>query len=242
MSRLYELSSDYAVAIEQYNLATTDEELDDALKIIQGIESSFEEKVDNIHKIWRELDAEIDVKEGEIKRLTDSKTSAERQLKNLKEYAKGCIIGAGLKKPTVKTTIGKVWVQNNGQPSSEITVRAEELPSQFRITVPVHYEVDVPALLDRWKARESWITAYFTDNPNADLVTYRDEGIMIPSGYLEEFEESILETARAYRAAKTAEDKAALNEQLPSGCALFPDNIMLPIGVNFTRGNHLREN
>ncbi len=148
--RLYELGGEYAAAIEAYNSATSDEEQDVALKILESIESPFEEKIGNCHKILRDLKSEVESFDAEIDRLTQHKKSALRQLDNLKEYVKGCIQASGLPKPTVTTAIGKIWIQNN-PPSVNVTVRPEDLPSEFRITIPAHFEADKKAILAAWK-------------------------------------------------------------------------------------------
>ena len=50
---------------------------------------------------------------------------------------------------------------------------------------------------------------------------------------------SILSTVRNYRGAGE-EKKAVLLRQIPGDCQIIPDDVMLPSGVSFSRGTHLR--
>lgn len=152
MSQLYELSKDYKDAIEAYNDATEDADQEAALKILEAIDEEFSEKMGNIYRIHRNYETEIEGYASEEKRFKELRQHSEARHERLKAFAKACLAEAGLPKPSIRTPMGPVRIQNNGgPPSSEITCDAADLPKEYRVVIPMRYEPDLPALSEAWK-------------------------------------------------------------------------------------------
>lgn len=139
--KLYELTQNYVSLMEMAEEmdATT---LQDTL---ESIEEEIHDKAENIAKLIKNINADVDALKSEEKRLADRRKSLENKVTHLKEYLQNQLEVAGLDK--VKRPTLTVSIQNN-PPSVEI---ADEslIPSDYRIPQPD--KIDKKSLLTMLK-------------------------------------------------------------------------------------------
>jgi uncharacterized protein YlxW (UPF0749 family) len=140
MTKLYELTSNYLSVMEMA------EEMDtDTLKdTLESIEEEINDKAENIAKLIKNLNADVDALKTEEKRLADRRKSLENKVTHLKEYLQNQLEVAGLDK--VKRPTLTVSIQNN--PPS-VKVLDEKLLSDYMI--PQDPKLDKKAILTALK-------------------------------------------------------------------------------------------
>nr|WP_246316759.1 siphovirus Gp157 family protein [Anoxybacillus ayderensis] len=123
-------------------------ESDALVDTLQSLEDAIEEKVENIAKLIRNLEADAKIIKEEEQRLAERRRAIEAKVERLKTYLQEQLEVAGLQK--VKRPTITVAIQNN-PPSVEI---ADEklIPSKFMIPQPA--KVDKKSILDRLKNGE----------------------------------------------------------------------------------------
>jgi uncharacterized protein YlxW (UPF0749 family) len=138
--KLYELTTNYLSVMEMA------EEMDtDTLKdTLESIEEEIHDKAENIAKLVKNLNADVDALKTEEKRLADRRKSLENKVTHLKEYLQNQLEVAGLDK--VKRPTLTVSIQNN--PPS-VKVIDEKLLSDFMI--PQDPKLDKKAILTALK-------------------------------------------------------------------------------------------
>jgi hypothetical protein len=94
MASLYELTGQY---LEIYNMELDEETKLDTLDSIDW-EIEYETKVENYIKVMKNIDADVEARKAEIKRLTELNKADEKKKEHLKEDLKNGleIIGASL--------------------------------------------------------------------------------------------------------------------------------------------------
>ncbi|MBA2877995.1 replicative superfamily II helicase [Anoxybacillus kamchatkensis] len=142
--KLYELAQNYAHLMEM----AEEMESDALVDTLQSLEDAIEEKVENIAKLIRNLEADAKIIKEEEQRLAERRRAIEAKVERLKTYLQEQLEVAGLQK--VKRPTITVAIQNN-PPSVEI---ADEklIPSKFMIPQPA--KVDKKSILDRLKNGE----------------------------------------------------------------------------------------
>jgi uncharacterized protein YlxW (UPF0749 family) len=138
--KLYELTSNYLSVMEMAEEMDTDT-LNDTL---ESIEEEIHDKAENIAKLVKNLNADVDALKTEEKRLADRRKSLENKVIHLKEYLQNQLEVAGLDK--VKRPTLTVSIQNN--PPS-VKVIDEKLLSDFMI--PQDPKLDKKAILTALK-------------------------------------------------------------------------------------------
>jgi predicted nuclease with TOPRIM domain len=138
--KLYELTTNYLSVMDMA------EEMDtDTLKdTLESIEEEIHDKAENIAKLVKNLNADVDALKTEEKRLADRRKSLENKVIHLKEYLQNQLEVAGLDK--VKRPTLTVSIQNN--PPS-VKVIDEKLLSDFMI--PQDPKLDKKAILTALK-------------------------------------------------------------------------------------------
>lgn len=149
--KLYELTANYAQLME---LA---EEIDATAlyDTLASIEEEIEDKAENIAKLIKNLNADVDAFKAEEKRLAERRKSVENKVTSLKEYLQNQLEVAGIDK--VKRPTLTVSIQNN--PPS-VKVIDESLLSAYMI--PVEPKLDKKTLLADLKAGENILGAEIT--------------------------------------------------------------------------------
>ena len=123
--KLYELTSAYEQLLEQA------EEMDPEVfqDTLESIEDAIEEKAQNIAKLIRNLEGDIEVLKQEEQRLKRRRTSLESKVKSIKDYLKNELEGAGIDK--VKSAHFNISIRNN---PPKVLVEDEKLiPSDYMI-------------------------------------------------------------------------------------------------------------
>lgn len=121
--RLYEITEMYAAM----------EALDDNVDItaaLENIDSALEEKLENVAKLIRNLEAEAKAYEEEEKRLRAQKQAAKNRVESIKRYVKESLEEIGRDK--VEAGIFK-WSLQNGPGRVEITDETK-IPEEYFVT------------------------------------------------------------------------------------------------------------
>lgn len=118
---LYELTGNYQNVL---NLISEGEDLGDTL---ESLNDAIEDKVENIAKVIKSLDAEIAGYKTEETRLYNRRKSIERNISRLKEYTQHSMEITGKKK--IKGQLFTVAIQNN--PQSLKVIDEALIPSGF---------------------------------------------------------------------------------------------------------------
>ncbi|GED17215.1 siphovirus Gp157 family protein [Aneurinibacillus migulanus] len=126
--KLYELTDAYQNLLEVMEDEERGVNLTDAL---ESIEEAIDNKVENIAKLIKTMDAQVKALKEEETRLADRRKMLEAQMDGLKRYTLSTLEQAGLTK--VKGTIFTVGIRNN-RPS--VVVDESKLPVEFLIPQP----------------------------------------------------------------------------------------------------------
>lgn len=127
--KLYELTNlfaDFAYRLEQ---AETPEEIEACSIALDGIEFSFDEKVENTAKLIKNMEAEVAAYDAEEKRLKAKKLSTKKKIDNLKEYVVDSMEFLG--KDKVKAGVLNISIRNNA-PSVDVLDEAS-IPKEYFI-------------------------------------------------------------------------------------------------------------
>jgi seryl-tRNA synthetase len=123
--KLYELTGAYQSLLEAI------EEGQDFSLALEQLEGEINEKVENIAKVIKSIDAQVKVIKDEEKRLADRRKAMEAEAERLKDYTFTTLQNAGLSK--IKGSLLTVSLQNN-KPS--VVVDETELADEWLIPQP----------------------------------------------------------------------------------------------------------
>ena len=147
---LYQLSDIYRSLREQYNDCETQEELDAIVAQMELIEVPIEEKLEEYAKEVKNQEADAEMFDTEIKRLSARKYGAEQKAKELELRMKQSMELTGLKK--TEAGIFKIAIQTNGGlPKIKTTIQAEQAPKEFKRLVPSYWEFNPEAIAKAFK-------------------------------------------------------------------------------------------
>lgn len=121
--KLYEITDIYL------NLENIDDDIDITAALAE-VDGELEDKLENIAKLIRNLEAEAKAYEDEEKRLKAQKQAAKNRIESLKRYVKGSLETIG--KDKVEAGIFK-WSLQNGPGRVEITDEAK-IPEEYFVT------------------------------------------------------------------------------------------------------------
>ena len=129
MFKLYELTEIYRNVWELIN----DDEADlDTLEIALGqVEDNINSKAENMAKLIRSIDGDIETLKMEEKRLAERRRALENKQKNIKTYLEMQLKAMEIDK--VKTPLFTVAMQKN--PPSVNILDEESIPEEFKKTV-----------------------------------------------------------------------------------------------------------
>ena len=131
--KLYELTADY----NQVLLLAEDLDQETFQDTLAAIEEAIEDKAENIAKMIRCIEADVNILKEEEKRLADRRKALENKISGIKEYLQNQMELAGIDK--VKRATVTVSIQAN--PPS-VLVKDESL-------IPSHYMIPVAPKLDK---------------------------------------------------------------------------------------------
>ena len=130
MANLYELVGNLKEFEYHYNQADTEEEMLQAEKYLIDAEVELSDKVENIAKFIKNLEAERDAFKKESDRLATKAKSFDNKVTNLKRYLKDNLEVAGVDK--VKGNLFTVSLRNN--PISLYLSSEQHIPMEFQRT------------------------------------------------------------------------------------------------------------
>ncbi|WP_108669518.1 siphovirus Gp157 family protein [Peribacillus acanthi] len=126
--KLYEMTTHYRQLLDMA------EELDPEVfqDTLEAIEEEIEDKAENVAKLIRTLDSDIEVIKAEEKRLADRRKALENKIVSVKTYLQEQMEIAGIDK--VKRPTLTISIQNN--PPSVSVLDESLIPSNFIIPQP----------------------------------------------------------------------------------------------------------
>lgn len=142
---LYELSTGYALMLDLYDGAETDEEREEILDRMTEYGGDIAEKAEAYARIMRNKQAEAEAFKAEAERLTGKRRAAENVVGRLKEALLDAMKLVGTTE--IETTIGKWKAQMN--PWSVEVLDAVSVPERFLMPQPA--KVDKKAILEEFK-------------------------------------------------------------------------------------------
>lgn len=157
--KLYELTIDY----RQLDQIEDAEELKTALEKLEG---EFKTKAISLGKLYKELNADCETIDNEIKRLADKKRTLENRAEFLRQYLLDNMVATGIEE--IKEPIIRLVIRKNPPSCGEI-LDVEALPEQFRELVPQSWKVKKTAILDHFKATGEMICPIITDKKHLEI-------------------------------------------------------------------------
>lgn len=142
MMKLYELTGEYAQLLELLNDADADKEV--LQNVLENVKGQIEEKAENIAKIIRCMESDIEAIKQEENRLQAKRQSLENKKTSIKNYLQQQLENAGMQK--VKTPIFSIGIQNN--PPSVNIIDENLIPDNFKI---IKAEIDKKAIMQAIK-------------------------------------------------------------------------------------------
>lgn len=126
--KLYELTNDLVELMEVEEFEGNEEIRQ---QVIEQIGSMIDGKAENIIKIIKNYEADIEVLKQEEKRLASNRKIKENKVKRLKEYTRECLERVGKKK--VETSIGNISLRKS--PASLKILDDSLIPSSYKETI-----------------------------------------------------------------------------------------------------------
>ena len=144
--KLYEISKEMYEAIERYNSVTSDEDLAAVEKDLEAIQLAFNEKILSVGYFIRNLDADINAIENELKRLSAMREKVRKQRDWLKSYMFAHMKATQTEKvesSTIKMSIRK-------DPPSVVVTNIDEVPEEYKRKIE-ETVIDKRKILEDWK-------------------------------------------------------------------------------------------
>lgn len=157
--KLYEITNIFAEFAYRLDQAETPEDLEACQVALQGIEYSFDEKIENIAKVVRNIEAESKAYKEEEQRLKAKKQSAEKKVEFLKQYMFDSMEFLGKEK--VQAGVFTVSIRNNG-PSVQVLDEA---------SIPEEYFIEQEPKLDKTSIKNA--IKQGKEVPGAELIRTR---------------------------------------------------------------------
>lgn len=131
MANLYDLTANWQ---QVYNMEEIDEEA--WFDTLSSIDEAIEDKGNNIAKLIRSLETDVEAYKAEAERFTTKRKVAENKIIRLKEYLKGSM--ELLDKPKFKTELFSFGIQNN--PASVEIDAPEALQERYPAIAGAEYQ------------------------------------------------------------------------------------------------------
>lgn len=144
MPKLYELTQQYN---QIFNTIAEESDFEQLEQILSGIEEAFEIKAENIAKLIKSLDGDIEAYKKEVDRLSTRKKTLENYQDRMKVYLETNMKAIG--KENIKGNIFTFFIQNN--PPKVIVDNEKYIPKKYK-SIEIH--IDKKALLDSLKNGE----------------------------------------------------------------------------------------
>lgn len=165
--KLYEIAEELRPIVEQLeDMNVDDEVIQDTLESLD-LMTDLENKLENIYRVYRNMEAEIKMLDEEIKRLKTKRDAKKRRLEGLKQYVDQSLRSAGLQDRKFKLSIGTIGYRKD--PASVEILDVEKLPKDFVTYEP---KVDKKGLLDMVKSN-------YNSNIPEQVIAFEDLGFRI---------------------------------------------------------------
>lgn len=145
MPNLYELTTEYAALLAEYDMAEDDAHRAEVLAMIDEVQEDVGDKAEAYARIMRNLTADAAAYDAEAKRLAAKAKAAETAVTNLKQRLLDAMQTFGATE--IKTSIGKWRIQNN--PWSATITNDAVVPAEYHIPQPD--KIDRQAILRRFR-------------------------------------------------------------------------------------------
>ncbi|MDO4680930.1 MAG: siphovirus Gp157 family protein [Aerococcus sp.] len=143
---MYHLNEEYLDLMEAFDKAQSEEEIDDALEVLQLNQGDLEAKMDDYIAFLRHLKSVTEEQKAEENRIKERRQGVEKLIERLKETMQQAMTLRGQQK--IKTSLNTVYIQMN-PPKLDISEHAK-IPDTFYI--PQAPKLDKKALKDYIKA------------------------------------------------------------------------------------------
>lgn len=145
MANLYELTTEYAELVDQYEMADNDEQRAEILAAIGAVQGDIGDKAEAYARIIRNMQADADAYKAESQRLANKQRAAERAVEGLKARLLNAMTAVGASE--IRTDIGKWRIQMN--PWSVRVLDDAAVPAEYHIPQPD--KIDKAGILKRFK-------------------------------------------------------------------------------------------
>lgn len=152
MPNIYELSTEYAALMAEYEMAEDEERRADVWAMIDALQDDIADKAEAYARIMRNMQAEADAYKAEAQRLQKRQKAAENAVEQLKGRLLNAMQAVGANE--ISTSIGKWRVQMN--PWSVTILDDAAVPAEYHIPQPD--KIDKAAILKHFKASGELLT------------------------------------------------------------------------------------
>lgn len=152
MPNIYELSTEYAALMAEYEMAEDEERRAEVWAMIDALQDDIADKAEAYARIMRNMQAEADAYKAEAQRLQKRQKAAENAVEQLKGRLLNAMQAVGANE--ISTTIGKWRVQMN--PWSVNVLDDAAVPAEYHIPQPD--KIDKAAILKHFKASGELLT------------------------------------------------------------------------------------
>jgi hypothetical protein len=145
MTKLYELTEAYVELLSQIEDCETEAEEEQIIIMLNQISDDIARKADAIARMVRNLTAESDGYEAEIKRMQKRKRTTDNMIQRLKDHIMFSMGIAGANE--LHTTIGKWRLQKN--PPKAVVLDESKIPEEYFVEQPPKLMTSL--ILQNWR-------------------------------------------------------------------------------------------
>ena len=155
---LYEITNAFPRLMESDEISD-----EDKIAIKEELTVLLQNKSQGVIAYTRNLEALIEAKKNEERRISESRKADERRLDSFKQYVKECMEKNGILK--IETGLGNLSIAKS--PISVEITNEDEIPAEYKIEV-VTVKIDKKKIADNFKATGELVngTIIHTDNKN----------------------------------------------------------------------------
>lgn len=155
---LYKITGAFPVLMESEEISE-----EDKVKIKEELTLLLQQKSQGVIGYVRNIEAVIEAKKNNEKKLAESRKADERRLENFKKYVKECMENNGITK--IETGLGNLSIAKS--PISIEITNEDEIPSEFKQEIRT-MKIDKKAIADNFKSTGELINGVIihTDNTN----------------------------------------------------------------------------
>lgn len=155
---LYKITGAFPVLMENEEISE-----EDKAKIKEELTLLLQQKSQGVIGYVRNIEAVIEAKKNNEKKLAESRKADERRLENFKKYVKECMENNGITK--IETGLGNLSIAKS--PISVEITNEDEIPAEFKQEVRT-IKIDKKAIADNFKSTGELIDGVIihTDNTN----------------------------------------------------------------------------